>query len=195
MTSTTDTALSLTEASRAAGDITLTCAEPGAWQFSMSAESGDVETLRIVLDAPEEAFPPKFTVAFAVPQGDIRHVWHPVSDHGFIPPDWDGRGHHRTSIASGMPVVSLVGLNDENRLSMVCSEASRVLDTHAGLVEESGKIRFDIGFFNAPEAPLRHYEALLRLDARPCFFAGTPQVTAGPQRVNVPCSGYLRLGF
>ena len=56
MTSTTDHTLSLTAETRAAGDIILNCAEPGAWQFSLSAESGDVETLRIVLDAPEEAF-------------------------------------------------------------------------------------------------------------------------------------------
>ena len=171
MTSTTDHTLSLTAETRAAGDIILNCAEPGAWQFSLSAESGDVETLRIVLDAPEEAFPPKFTVAFAVPQGDVRHVWYTAAEHGFVPPEWHSCGHHRTSIATGMPLVALVGLNDENRLAVVCSEASRVLDMAAGIVEETGKVRFLIGFFNAPEAPLRHYEALLRLDARPCFFA------------------------
>ena len=171
MTSTTNKAISLTAATRAAGDIALTCAEPGAWQFSLSVEPGDIETLRIVLDSPEEAFPPKFSVAFAVPQGDVRHVWHTTAEHGFIPPDWHSGGRHRTSIASSMPLVSLVGLNDENRLAVVCSEASRVLDMATGIVEETGKIRFLIGFFNAPEAPLSHYEALLRLDARPCFFA------------------------
>lgn len=121
MTTTTNGSLSLSAQTRAAGDIALTCAEPGAWQFSLSAEPGDVETLRIVLDAPEEAFPPKFTVAFAVPQGDVRHVWHPAAEHGFVPPDWHGCGHHRTSIASGMPLVTLVGLNDENRLAFVAA--------------------------------------------------------------------------
>ncbi len=166
-----NTAISLSAATRAAGTITLTCAEPGAWQFSISAMPGDVETLRIVIDTPEEAFPPKFALDFAFPQGDVRHIWHPAADHGFVPPNWDGRGHHRTNISSGMPLVTLVGLNDENRLAVVCSEASRVLDMAAGLVEETGAIRFAIGFFNAPEAPLRHYEALLRLDARPRFFA------------------------
>ena len=88
MTARTDKAISLTAVTRAAGSITLNCAEPGAWQFSLSAESGDVETLHIALDAPEEAFPPKFSVAFAVPQGDVRHVWHTAAEHGFVPPDW-----------------------------------------------------------------------------------------------------------
>ncbi len=106
-----------------------------------------------------------------MPQGDVRHIWHPGAEHGFVPPDWDGRGHHRTSIATGMPIIALVGLNDVNRLTVVCSEASRVLDTKAGIVEESGEVRFVIGFFNAPEAPLRHYEATLRFEASPRFFA------------------------
>ena len=171
MTTTADKAISLSAATRTAGSVTLTCAEPGTWRFSIAATPGDAETVRIVLDAPEETFPPKFTVTFAVPQGDVRHIWHPRAEHGFLPPDWDNRGHHRTSIASGMPLLSLVGLNDENRLAVVCSEASRVLDMAAGIVEESGEVRFVIGFFNAPEAPLRHYEATLRLDDSPRFFA------------------------
>ncbi|MBP5543985.1 MAG: alpha-galactosidase [Kiritimatiellae bacterium] len=166
-----DKEISISAATRAAGKIKLTCAEPGEWQFSIVAEQGAAEEARISLDSPEEAFPPKFEVVFSVPQGDVRHIWHPGAEHGFVPPDWDGRGHLRTSIATGMPIIALVGLNDANRLTVVCSEASRVLDTKAGIVEESGEVRFEIGFFNAPEAPLRHYEATLRFDASPRFFA------------------------
>lgn len=155
----------------AVGDVTLSCANSDAWQFSIAVEPGDVETVRIALDAPEETFPPKFEVAFDVPQGDVRHIWHPFAVSVSLPPNWDGSSRHRTSLASGMPVVALVGANDENRLAVVCSEASRVLDTEVALSEQTGKICFRVGFFNAPEAPLRHYEALLRLDARPLHFS------------------------
>ena len=155
----------------AVGDMVLHCAEPDAWRFSLVLDSGDAEIVRVVLDAPADAFPPQFEVAFAVPQGDVLHIWHPSAASGFVPPNWDARGHHRSSLASGMPVVVLVGANDENRLAFVCSEASRVLDASVGLNEKTAMVDFRIGFFNAPEAPLSHYEAEIRLDTRPRFFA------------------------
>jgi len=159
-----------TVATAAAGPVTLHCDNPGDWAFSFSAISGEAETLHIALKAPAETSPPAFTVSFTVPQGDVRHIWHPSADKGGIPPDWDQHGRHRTSIASGMPIFSLVGMNDENRLCAVCSEASRVLDTHVGLIEETGEIMCAVSFFNAPEAPISRYEAEIRLDARPRFF-------------------------
>lgn len=168
-----------TAATAAAGAVTLSCDNPGDWKFSFSAIPGETETVRIAIKAPEEAFPPAFEVAFTVPQGDVRHIWHPFAENGFIPPDWDRRGRHRTSIASGMPVFAFVGPDDANRLCAVCSEASRVLDTHVGLVEETGEIKCVVGFFGTPEAPLSRYEAEIRLDARPRFFGDAVAEASG----------------
>lgn len=155
----------------AVGDVAITCASLGAWRLSADLIRCDADVVRIVLEAPEEAYPPAFEVMFSVPQSDIRHIWHPFAENGFIPPDWDWRGNHRTSIATGIPIFSLVGLNDENRLCAACSETYRVVDTRIGLVEESGEIQFIMRFFGTPEAPLSRYETEIRLDAGARFFA------------------------
>ena len=163
--------MNITANTAAVGKVTLACAEPGAWRFSLAVEPGEAEIVRIALDAPEEAFPPKFEIAFSVAQGDTTQVWHPHTASGYVPVTWDGRSRQRSSIASNMPVKALVAPNDENRLAVVCSEASRVLDMQSALSEYTDEIDWTLGFFNAPEAPLSHYEAEIRLDARPLPFA------------------------
>ena len=163
--------LKLTTQSSSVGEIILDCAEPGAWRFSLETVPGDAEIVRIALEAPEETFPPKFEVFFSVPQGDVNQVWHPHAASGFVPVTWDGRSRMRSSIASNMPVKALVAGCDENRLTVVCSEASRVLDIQSALSEHTDEIGWTLGFFNAPEAPLSRYEAEIRLDARPRHFA------------------------
>lgn len=160
----------ITTRTAAVGDVSLACAEPGAWRFTLETIPGEAEIIRVTLDAPAETFPPKFELAFSVPQRDISQIWHPNAASGFLPVPWDGRSRMRSSIASNMPVKALVTPSDENRLAVACSEASRVLDMKSALSEHTDEIDFTIGFFNAPEAPLSHYEAEIRLDARPCPF-------------------------
>ena len=166
-----DTTIKLTASSSLVSEVALTCAEPGAWRFSLAVEPGEVEIIRIALDAPEETFPPKFKVSFSMPQCDVGQVWNPHAASGYVPVTWDGRSRIRSSIASNMPIKALVALNDENRLTVVCSEASRVLDIQSALNEHTDEIDWTIGFFNAPEAPLSQYGAEIRLDASPRHFA------------------------
>ncbi len=160
----------ITTRTAAVGDVSLACAEPGDWRFSLETLPGEAEIIRVTLDAPAETFPPKFELAFSVPQRDISQIWHPNAASGFLPVPWDGRSRMRSSIASNMPVKALVTPGDENRLAVACSEASRVLDMKSSISEHTDEIDFTLGFFNAPEAPLSHYEAEIRLDARPCPF-------------------------
>ena len=83
------------------GEVAISCVESGGWRFSAETITGDVEIVRVVLDSEVgDAVPPKFKVSFSVAQGDVRHVWHPDAAAGFIPPEWDARGRHRTRIAS-----------------------------------------------------------------------------------------------
>ena len=114
-----NTPLKRTASTSSVGKVSLACAEPGAWRFSLAVEPGEAEIVRIALDAPEEAFPPKFEVSFSVPQGDVCQVWNPHAASGYVPVTWDGRSRMRSSIASNMPVKALVAPNDENRLAVV----------------------------------------------------------------------------
>ncbi len=154
----------------AAGEVTLTCPDPGEWSVRLVAESGDVDIVRFVLDAPDEAFPPPLELDFSVPQGDIRNIWNPFAYGGRLVPFWQWDGCFRTSISFGLPLMALLGQGDESLLVVACSEASRVVDTRPGLVEETGCVRVRTQFFQTPEAPIRHYEAELRLDARRRYF-------------------------
>ncbi|MBQ7666797.1 MAG: hypothetical protein IJS46_02250 [Kiritimatiellae bacterium] len=45
MSTPSENPISLSAATRAAGAVTLACAEPGGWRFSIEAEPGDAETV------------------------------------------------------------------------------------------------------------------------------------------------------
>lgn len=151
--------------------LSLVCDAPGAWRFETSREAapGGAEILRVRLAAPEAAPPPRFDVSLVAPQPGVRWIWTSASDVPTLPPDWGGR--MRTQIASQSPLLVLGGCDGRARLSVACSEATRLVDWRYGLYEEDAFVHVRVGFFYEPEAPLAAYEAEIRLDAAPADWA------------------------
>ena len=151
--------------------LRLSCDEPGPWRFETARESapGGADVLRVRLAASAPAPPPRFDVSFVAPQPGVRWIWSSQPDVPTLPPEWGGKMH--SHIASQSPLLVLGGSDGRSRLSVACSEATRVVDWRYGLREEDGFVHVRLGFFYEPEAPLAAYEAAIRLDAAPSDWA------------------------
>ena len=134
--------------------LRLSCNEPGAWRLeaSRAAAPDGAELLRVRLSAPEPAPPPRFEVSLVAPQPGVRWIWTSGADVPTLPPEWGGK--MRTQIATQSPILVLAGTDGRARLSVACSEATRLVDWRFGLYEEDGLVHIRLGFFQEPEAPL-----------------------------------------
>ncbi len=154
------------------GEANVTCAEENGWKFDVRAEEKADGTAELVIslssaDASPRV-PPKFDVAFSVPQKDAWHRWSMESEKVTMPPDW--RSALEPRLCFGFPLVAFLGGDDRNRLAVAVSEAKRRVRIDAGLREENARLTWKIAFFSEPEAPISAYEVKLRFDKRDVFF-------------------------
>ena len=69
------------------------CESAGTWTFDgRVVERGEgVCEYRVSIKSPEPAVPPKFGVAFSVPQDGEHHVWTAdIGSHAGVRVDWQG---------------------------------------------------------------------------------------------------------
>ncbi len=160
------------------GNLILTCDAPGEWAFTLGRveSSAETEVFHVACDAPGDRPPPSFMLSCGVPLGDIEGVWTPFDDHVNLPPDWGCS--RKSDIALCLPLCSLVGSGGTNRLTAVCSEASRMVDVLAGFNEESGRVTVRLKFFIAPEAPLSKWEASVRISRGGTFSQAVQEASA-----------------
>ena len=153
--------------SAAVGALTLLCPEPGAWRLSLervTATEPETEEYRVSLTNAAAAEPPKFTVSFSLPQHDIHFVWHTGAESPVLPPKW-----HQgfvANLASGMPLVELLGCDDRNRLAFGTSESVLPVRCRAGLKEEDCTVPCSLTFFELPSAAVAGYSVRVRFDRR-----------------------------
>ena len=149
------------------GDVTLVCPSSGTWRVTMTREAGqapETDELVIRLESDVEASPPRFTVGFSVPQEDIHFIWHAGAEDLRLPPKW--HSGQVSTLASGMPLLTLMNANDGNRLSFAASESVLPVRCRAGLKEEDCTVPCALAFFEQPVAPVRAYSVRIRLDRR-----------------------------
>lgn len=143
-----------------------------AWKQTHTRTELDpgIEVIRFHFEADRELPPPQITLSWSVPQLDMQTRWTPKSNFNrYIPADW---GSKTTSdLASSAPVMAFLNLKGQNRLTLAFSEAKRFVEFWGGVCEESNRIGCKLCLFTVPEAPLRSYDAELRIDTRSIFYA------------------------
>ncbi len=146
------------------GKVTLTCAEPGGWKFTLKTDEGADGTERVVIgmSADEPSQPPVFSVTWFCTQRDVHHVWNSAAVHYGIP--W--KQAFDTAITMDSPVYSFIDANDGNRFTFACGETLRKVVFRSPINET--KMGFDckLDFFTEPEAPVSEYATEIRFDAR-----------------------------
>jgi hypothetical protein len=66
----------LSSQSRCAGDLKLSCREPGGWSFSFDCrEAGGCEIATVKMESTREEKPPKFEIGFDLSGAGVKHVW------------------------------------------------------------------------------------------------------------------------
>lgn len=149
------------------GDVQLECKDPGIWKIDVvrEVEKDGSEVAKVVFDAPEEAVPPRAKLIATLPQVDATDVWTINTSDCGIPPNWKGWDNY-CSCTIGMPLQVAFNGHDQAVFSIASSECIRQTDVLVGVREEGSLLEASVTFFTVPEAPLRHYEAKVRLNAK-----------------------------
>ena len=146
------------------GEVKLDCPEQGEWKIDAVREelAKGVEVLKVSMDAPKAAKPPKFTVAFTTPQVDMYYRWTVNDDKFSIPPNWGSWTF--SEFARHMPLYAFLNGNDESGLALASSECSRHVRFAGGVREEGSLLELKFVYFDAVEAPISHYETAICID-------------------------------
>ena len=147
------------------------CESAGTWTFDGGVvERGEgVCEYRVSIKSPEPAVPPKFGVAFSVPQDGEHHVWTAdIGSHAGVRVDWQGL--YKSNLARLLPLACAKDCADRNRLTVAASEALRDVAFGIRLREEGCVVKVDFEFFKTPEAPRTEYSVALRIDSRNVFW-------------------------
>ncbi len=128
------------------------------------AEEG-IELIHLRIESDEARRPPVFRISWDHPIVDVHGYWHPRAgpDKGLAvswAPGW------RSKATSSAPVGCLYSLAGRNRLTLALSDALDTASVKVGVEEETARLLCSISIFEEPKAPLRGYEATLRLDTR-----------------------------
>ncbi len=136
-------------------------------------KDGEVKEYMISLGFSELASPSEYTIAWQMDQIDTIGFWSPR--HHFnsnITPDWEKRSSV-SKLTQGAPVVALYSKSGENRLTISLSDPKTPINIMAGVVEENGKIVYEIKLFCEKVSLMKEYQVLLRLDTRKLPFYKT----------------------
>lgn len=158
--------------------LSLSCDEPGAWRIDASRDTAPdgAELLRLRLSADGPVPPPSFDVSLVAQQTGARWIWNSRDDVPTLPPEWGGS--MQTDVARGTPILVVGGTDGRSKLSVACSEATRLVDWRYGLCEEDAFLHVRLRFFGTPEAPIEAWEAAIRLDAAPRFWSDAVRVAS-----------------
>lgn len=153
-----------------AGEVWLTCPDSNGWTFQMTRRThGNREVAVIEMKADSATVPPRFSVGFNVPLGEIGYLWH-AGDDGrcHLVPSWLKK--YYSDIASGIPLYTLLDSENTNRLTFAVSEPFRRIETKVGALEDNARVEGELSFFTQPEAPLNEYHVEIMFDASDRFY-------------------------
>ena len=144
-----------------------------AQQTIEKIKDGEISEYKISLVFLEPISPSEYTISWQMDQIDTIGFWSPR--HHFvsnITPDWEKRSSV-SKLTQGAPLVALYSKSGENRLTISLSDPKTPINIMAGVVEENGKIEYEIKLFCEKASLMKEYEVLLRLDTRALPFYKT----------------------
>ena len=134
---------------------------------------GDISEYTLELDFGGKIYPTEYKILWELDQIDTVGFWSPK--HHFISnitPDW-GKRESISKLTNGMPLAALYGLGDKNALTISLSDAKNAIIIKAGVIEETGKIGYEIVFFPERTSQMSGYKVKIRLDRRKLPFYKT----------------------
>lgn len=136
-------------------------------EFSLKKADGGIAEYAISMHSDEKIVPEKICIDFEVPYKEMFTVWNPETRAAVsLHPDWIKRNVCESRAAANAPVQSLIGKNDENRMTVAVSDSLTPINISFGIHEEDAQVKCQIVFFALPVSALNSYTALIRIDSR-----------------------------
>ena len=144
-----------------------------SWAFQSPEANLMLATL--TLSAPQATAPPPLTVKWNFPAIGLAAVW--VSDHTKANFDHQGLGVESRAVLRA-PLVTLLGPDDANRLTVALSDAVHPVRINCGVKEEDLNMYASVKLFGGKQPPIKDYKVTFRMDTRPLPFAKVLRDTA-----------------
>ncbi|MBO5312661.1 MAG: alpha-galactosidase [Clostridia bacterium] len=128
---------------------------------------GEISEYKLYISFDKPVSPEEYVVSWEEDQIDMIGFWSSKTglSHN-ISPDWWMR-EEQSRTASGMPLMAIYNKKNENRVTVALSDPLTPCSLRAGVVEENGKIQFQIVLFSKVCSVMKEYEVTIRIDRRP----------------------------
>ena len=127
---------------------------------------GDICKYKLKIEFENELSPKKYSIVWEEPQVDMYGFWSSKSFHQHnLTPDWCMRTNE-SKTASGMPLACIYNKANQNRITIALSDPANSARIMAGVVEETGCLRFQIDLFYEICPKMKEYEVTIRIDRR-----------------------------
>lgn len=123
----------------------------------------------VKLTLSEESVPGRFCIKWRRPNTDCYSTWSPsLKGDRHIAPFWQPRKTD-ARLASWMPIQSVISVSGQNRACVSLSDAFIPTRISTGSTEDAkypSEMEYRIDFFTVPTAPIKEYNATIRIDER-----------------------------
>ncbi len=126
----------------------------------------EVSTYLLKITFENEIEPKPFSLVWEEEQIDMLGFWSPRAYFANnITPEWNMRTE-KSKTASGAPIIAIYNKADENKITVALSDPKNPSALRAGVVEETGRIKFEVVLFDMPTSKMKEYEVVIRIDKR-----------------------------
>ena len=150
-----DVEFNICEGHQAVASLTERSNENGILQLDLA--------LRFAAPTEPEMFPLSFSLPYHGIAAVVTDSWGNCS---FVPrPEWSPTKLN-ARLSQNSPMLSCVGYDDLNRYTVAISDVKTPVSLEAGVVEETGDMRFTIRLFTSRIAPITEYHTVIYIDRR-----------------------------
>lgn len=133
----------------------------------ISSENG-IDVYRVHFTFKEKTNPSKVTLLWSEDMVDIRSWWSPQFQSSPLVRQWFGPSCNASRFAAGAPVISTIGNEDKNHLTVAVSDVVTPINMYFYVddLEQKENIYFKVEFFTQLCPAMETYTADIRVDSR-----------------------------
>ena len=127
---------------------------------------GEICEYRLKVEFEERAIPEVYSIIWEEDQVDMYGFWSSKSfqQHN-LTPEWGMRAND-SEVSTGMPLICVYSKSNKNRITVSLSDPTIPAEIMTGVVEENGRLRFQINLFTKICPAMKEYEVTVRIDRR-----------------------------
>ena len=127
---------------------------------------GEICEYRLKIEFEECKVPDVYSIIWEEDQVDMYGFWSSKSfqQHN-LTPEW-GMRTNDSEVSTGMPLICVYSKSNKNRITVSLSDPTIPAEIMTGVVEENGRLRFQINLFTKICPSMKEYEVTIRIDHR-----------------------------